>query len=36
MLNIVITDAEVEKNVMSVYFHELAGEEEYYFELFKK
>ena len=36
MLNIVITDAEVEGNVMFAYFHELADDEEYYFELFKK
>ena len=36
MLSIVITDAEVSGNTMSVYFHELADDEEYYFELFKK
>ena len=36
MLSIVITDAEVAGNTMSVFFHELADDEEYYFELFKK
>ena len=36
MLSIVITDAEVSGNMMSVFFHELADDEEYYIELFKK
>lgn len=35
-VKIVITDAEVSNNEMSVYFHELAEKEEYYIILFKK
>ncbi|MBR3744316.1 MAG: hypothetical protein IKN31_04315 [Bacteroidales bacterium] len=35
-VKIVITDAEVSKKEMTIYFHELADDEEYYIELFKK
>ena len=35
-VSIVITDAEVSGKEMTVYFHELSDEEEYYITLFKK
>lgn len=35
-VKIVITDAEVSKKEMTIYFHELADDEEYYIEFFKK
>ena len=36
MLNITITDAEVNRNKMTIYFHQIGDEDEYYIDLYKK